>query len=140
MLYVCITSAVDNSSPSGSLRPGDGVKAPIQRSPHIMNKKPTMNQLMILKPKGGGSEVRITERIGTKFYELGTILLKDDYAKIMETVKENERGNVDKINTDLLRRWLNGNGAPVTWKVLVDALEDIKEKELADDIVKALHT
>ena len=104
-----------------------------------MNERPTMNDLIILKRKGG-NPVRIIGRIGKRHTDLGTILLEDEFGTVMETIKENAGGNTEKINREMLRRWLAGNGAPVTWKVLVDALLEIKEKALADDIVDALRT
>lgn len=142
MLYTCtlITSAVDSGFQSGSSQLGDGVKkSSVQSFPH-MNERPTMNQLSMLEQKGGGNAVRIIERIGKKHTELGTILLNDEHGVVMEIIKENARGNVEAINREILRRWLAGSGAAVTWKVLVEALVDVKEKALAKDIVNALHT
>ena len=98
-----------------------------------------MNDLTILK-RTGGDPVRIIERIGKRHTELGTILLKDEFGTLMETIKEDTGGNTEKTNREMLRQWLAGNGTPVTWKVLVDALVEIKEKALADDIVDALNT
>ena len=103
-----------------------------------MNERPTMNQLDNLEWKGDGNTVRIIERIGTKYTEIGIILLEDGHGVVMEAIRENNRGNVEAINRDMLQRWLRGSGAPVTWKVLVEALVKVKEKTLADDIIDTL--
>ena len=106
-----------------------------------MNEKPTMNQLTVVLERGDGENpVRISERIGAKSSDVGTILLKDDTGVIMETITENARGKVDAVNWEMLRRWLAGSGAPVNWKTLVDALESAQLKALANDIVDALNT
>ena len=105
-----------------------------------MNERPTMNQLANLKRGDGGNPVRIFERIGVKYSDVGMYLLNDDYGMKMQTVADNARGNVDTINREMFRQWLAGGGAPVSWKVLVDALEGAQLKALANDIVDALNT
>ena len=105
-----------------------------------MNERPTMNQLAILERGDGGNPVRISERIGVKYSDVGMYLLKDDHGVKMETVADNARGNVDSINREMFRRWLAGSGAPVSWKVLVNTLERAQLIALANDIVDALNT
>lgn len=139
VLFTYPYSAADNGFLSGSSQVGDGSKkGAIKSFPH-MNERPTMNQLSVLEWKGGNA-VRIIERIGTKHAEVGTILLKDEHGVVMEIIKENARGNCEATNREMLRRWLAGSGAPVTWKVLVDTLVKVKEDILANDIVAALQT
>ena len=108
--------------------------------PDILNERPKMNQLVILERSGGHDPVRIIERIGAQNSEIGTILLNDERGVIMDTIKHNARGNVEATNKEMFRRWLAGGGAEVSWKVLVDTLEKLQFKALADDIVDALRS
>ena len=113
----------------------------LRNFPH-MHERPSMIQLSMLeRGAGGGKPVRIIERIGSKNTELGHFLLNDEDGSIMETIVDNTRGNNEAVNREMFRRWLAGSGVqPVTWKKLVEALERFKLKELANDIVDALHT
>ena len=58
----------------------------------------------------------------------------------MSTIQENARGKAEAINRKIFQQWLAGSGAPVSWKVLVDALEKSQLKALTNDIVDALGT
>lgn len=118
---------------------GGSKKISLRNFPH-MNDKPTMNQLSILERKDGENPVRITQRIGAQNFDLGTYLLNDDHGNVMITIKENARGNTEAINREIFRRWLAGSGKEVSWKVLVEALEKVQLKALADDIVESLQT
>lgn len=99
-----------------------------------MNERPQMHQLYSLK------EVRIIDRIGTKYRELGTKLLNDDDGSVMDIIVEDARGNNPTINIieSIFHKWLRGEGTSVSWNQLVDTLTDVKLKELAKDIVDAL--
>ena len=139
-ILICfITAVTSGDSITKTSQQGTGDKASFRNFPH-MNERPTMNQLAILERGDGGNPVRICERIGAKYSYVGTYLLKDDHGVIMETVADNASGNIDTINREMFRRWLTGGGAPVSWKVLVDALERAQLKALANDIVDALNT
>jgi hypothetical protein len=119
---------------------GTGDKASFRNFPH-MNERPTIIQLTIILERGdGGNPVRISERIGAKYSDIGTYLLKDDHGGKMETITNNARGKIDAINREIFRQWLAGGATPVSWKVLVDALERAQLKALANDIVDALNT
>ena len=85
--------------------------------------------------------VRIITRIGREYAQLGIFLLNDEDGAVMTIIKENSRGNVEDINREMLRRWLAGAGADVSWKVLVETLKNFNLRMLAEDIVDALqHT
>ena len=106
-----------------------------------MNERPTMKQLNMLERRDGRDPVRIITRIGNEYAQLGIFLLNDEDGAVMTIIKENSRGNVEDINREMLRRWLAGAGADVSWKVLVETLKNCKLKVLAEDIVDALqHT
>ena len=105
-----------------------------------MNERPKMPQLYSLKRSDGGKEVRIIDRIATKYRELGTMLLNDDNGNKMDNIVEDARGNnpTRKIIVNIFSKWLSGEGTSVSWNQLVDTLRDVKLKQLANDIVDAL--
>ena len=106
-----------------------------------MNIKPKLDQLYSLKRDDNGSDVRIIERIGTDYRELGTKLLNDEYGNLMESIMEDARGRTQEITESVFKRWIKGkDSTPVSWKQLVDTLRDVGLKELAKDIVDALNT
>ena len=103
-----------------------------------MNERPTMKQLNMLERRDGEDPVRIITRIGGESAQLGDFLLNSEDGAVMATIKENARGNVEDTNREILRRWLAGAGADVSWKVLVETLQKCNLKNLAKDIVDAL--
>jgi hypothetical protein len=104
-----------------------------------MYDRPTLNELQVLKGRDKES-VRIIERIGDWYSELGTYLLNDDHGALLKTIAANANGNVEAINREILTRWINGQGIKdVNWRTLVHALRvGPKLNTLADDIVTAL--
>ena len=133
-----ITSTGDSTTKLS--QQGTGDKASFRNFLH-MNEKPTMNQLTVVLERGdGGDPVRISDRIGARSSDVGTILLKDDHGVIMHTITANALGKAEAVNREMFRRWLAGSGAPVNWKTLVDVLESAQLKALANDIVDALNT
>ena len=104
-----------------------------------LNERPTMEQLIELKRTDGGSPVRIKERISRDIYDLGIILLHDDYGKIMEAIVGYSNGRLKSVIDEVFTRWLNTQGSQAaTWKVLVVALKQVPLNTLADDIIQAL--
>ena len=105
--------------------------------PH-MNDRPTMPELSNLKRSGGGNRVKIIERIGgEKSSALGDILLHDEHGIHMKNIKHEER-SVEAVNREMFRQWLQGGGARVSWKALVNDLDTVGLNTLADDIIDAL--
>ena len=82
-----------------------------------------------------GRRVNIIERISTKYYEFGTFILEDEYGDKMDAIVEHCRENSYKINRQVLKRWLNGEGKmPVSWATLATELEHAGLGELAREI------
>ena len=52
----------------------------------------------------------------------------------MDIIKDNNRGDSERISHSILREWLRGKGLPVTWETLVKALRDTKLFALADKV------
>lgn len=66
---------------------------------------------------------------------LGPLLLDDDTGAITDTIAEQCHMNAFRINFEVLKRWLRGNGkTPVTWGTLVEKLKSAKLNELARKI------
>ena len=105
-----------------------------------MDEKPTMPQLTSLTAPGKQT-VRIIERIGAQnSAALGGILLNDKHGVLMNNIKNDERDNTQAVNREMLRQWLQGRGAEVSWKVLVKALDNVGLRTLSDDIVDTLQS
>ena len=83
--------------------------------------------------------VNILKEIGSNYEHFGTLLLEDESgAKVKAIVKEH-RGDDGSINIEIFREWLQGQGAtPVSWRTLVDILNDVGLKTLATDITNEL--
>ena len=106
---------------------------------HRMYDRPTLNELQVLKGRDRHS-VRIIERIGNQYSELGTYLLNDEFGALLKTIETNANGKVEAINREILTRWINGQGIKdINWRTLVHVLRvGPKLNTLADDIVAAL--
>ena len=79
--------------------------------------------------------VSIPVEIATKYTQFGTLLLDDRTGSKVTSLEHEHHKNSAKINTEILRQWLNGSGKkPVTWKTLVEVLHDIELSTLAGNI------
>ena len=94
--------------------------------------RPNMREL--IRFQGRNKTINIPQRICTKWYDFGIFLLRDDYAAIVDSIAKEQRDRPEQINKDILKRWIQGEGQPVTWETLVGVLRDIELNELADDI------
>ena len=82
-----------------------------------------------------GIQVNIIDRISTKYYKFGTFILEDEYGNKMDAIVEHCREDSYKINRQVLKRWLNGEGKmPVSWATLATELEHAGLGELAREI------
>ena len=99
---------------------------------------PTLEELTVFPTRSHG-KVNIPEQIGRKYTEFGVQLLKDRTGARVSNMVEKHRGDPQKINTEILQEWLqNEHGErPVSWRMLVEVLRDIKLSELARDTEEA---
>lgn len=51
----------------------------------------------------GTRKIDIPKRIGVAYYNVGTVLLDDTSGSIMPQIEETFRGNIHRINIDILR-------------------------------------
>ena len=67
------------------------------------------------------------------------MLLNDEDGSIVESITSQFHKNAANISREILMRWIRGEGLqPVTWRTLIDTLQDIGITELATCIDKNL--
>ena len=110
----------------------DTVYAVLELYNPTSGERPNMREL--IRFQGRNTPINIPQRIGTKWYDFGIFLLRDDYAAIVDSIAKEQRDRPEQINKDILKRWIQGEGQPVTWETLVGVLRDIELNELADGI------
>ena len=74
----------------------------------------------------------IHERIGQKCMDFGILLLQDDGSLMQHIRLQNEDTGV--IVLEVLARWLQGIGLPVTWRSLIEVLRKCELYDLAAEI------
>ena len=93
---------------------------------------------LIAFPANNGN-LNIPERISTKYKQFGVILLEDGEGTIVDGIAHKNFNNPEEINVDILTQWLRGKGRkPVTWRTMINTLEEIGLNTLAEDIGLAL--
>ena len=85
-----------------------------------------------------GKKVRVIARIASEWEKLALALSIEAY--IMRTIKRNHGNSCEDACTDLLRRWLEGEGRePKTWATLVEALKEVPDVETVSAISDVLN-
>lgn len=81
-------------------------------------------------------KINIAEQIGTEYIKFGSLILpQDTTGVVVKNIEHTNHFNPERINTEILRKWLAGEGKqPVTWTTLVVILDDIGLSSLANDI------
>ena len=94
--------------------------------------------LIILRkfPTPSGS-INILEKVGSKFKEIGNILLQSDDGAKVKTIEMSKNGDVDNIVHEIFRKWIN-ESVESTWGHLVQCLRDVNLDPLADKIDRCL--
>ena len=104
--------------------------------------KPTMPQLLSFQ--GKSKCINMAQEISVQWQIVGTILLDDENGTIMLAIAQQFANNAQDINTEILRRWVQGKGIDCTWHSLLNALsgpctalagsvrEALKEEETAE--------
>ena len=79
--------------------------------------------------------INIAEKIGTKYYEFGLLLLNDSNGTRVRSMEHKHREDAERINTEILQEWAIGRGKKtVTWETLTEVLHDIGLHTLAREI------
>ena len=79
--------------------------------------------------------INISQEIGTKYGQFGTLLLNDPNGARVSNIERKHRGDAEQINTEILREWATGRGKkPVNWETLTKVLREIELCTLASEI------
>ena len=101
--------------------------------------RPTL--LLLLSLSCAKKRVNIPVEVGTKYIEFGTFLLQDKSGAKVKNLEHKYQRDAERINTEILREWLNGEGKqPVTWATFIEVLRDIELSSLAKDIIAVLYS
>ena len=101
------------------------------------DQNPTMPEMTALK--GRTRDINIVEGIGAKWDNVGTALLDDTYGTIIPAIALEHSNNAERINREILRRWIQGEGIPDrTWKDLLCVLRSVHRNTLADMVEETL--
>ena len=89
---------------------------------HIVTDKPTIKLLNKYK-----------SRIAPQWYALGTQLLEDKYISQLNIIQKNNPVDVENSCYKMFEYWLSVD-IKATWNKLIDALEEIGQSTIADEI------
>ena len=78
--------------------------------------------------------LQIPQKVGTKYFSLGTFLLNDTTGCIVTSIEQKCSQDPVRIVQNILSDWLQGKGTAVTWKSLIKALQDADLKVLAKEV------
>ena len=77
----------------------------------------------------------IVLEIQNDFEKFGIQLLQDDNGAIIAGIERKKRGDPGDVTVEIFRQWLQGKGRkPITWRTLVECLEDTNLHVAADYI------
>ena len=88
----------------------------------------------LIRFKGRGRRINIPQEVGTHYQQFGILLLNDPTGSCVRNIIHKCREQPEDIIFEILRQWLEGKGGSVTWETLVETLEDIGLRTLAQDI------
>jgi len=81
----------------------------------------------------GGRQVKIVETIAYRWQDVALALYFE--GSVIASIKESTFSNVEEGCRRMLDRWLEGGcHEPVTWKRLVEALQDAGFRKLAESL------
>ena len=99
---------------------------------------PALTELRKFPAKDGSIDV--AAEIGTDYEYFGTLILEDKTGSKLKSIDKTKHGDAGDIAVEILRLWLQGKGKPVTWRTLVECLQDIGLNVLANNIKSGLST
>ena len=79
--------------------------------------------------------INLPQDIGTRYVMFGKLLLEDNTLTEVHSITGNHSDDIERINTEILKQWITGKGKhPVTWKTLIEVLQDVGLTVLAAEI------
>ena len=99
--------------------------------------KPTLRELLCFKYNGTQHKIHIIDAVASRWRRLGLALNISDYH--LNNIERNH-GNVEDRCQTMLSDWLQGTvgDGPVTWETLVEAIDDARYGELAQQLIRVL--
>ena len=89
--------------------------------------------------QGRTETINIVRRIGVQWAMVGTTLLDDKDGTIIPAIAQQHGNNADRINMDILGRWIRGEGIPDhSWRGLLGALRVHCGEALAQSVQEVL--
>lgn len=86
-----------------------------------------------------GRPTNIARRIGSNWFTFGILLLDDNEGDIVTAISQQNHGNPERINLDILQTWIRGQGIrDRTWRGLLGALEEGGCNTLAEEMKEVL--
>ena len=83
--------------------------------------------------------IDITKRIGVNWRRVGITLLNDTSGEVVSAIHQQCFGNVDDINLEVMKRWINGEGVgDRSWQRLLHVLRCHDCIALAEEIERCL--
>ena len=84
-------------------------------------------------------QLNIIQSIGTRYYDLGILLLEDDNGVLVNALRSEHLLNAEEIIRAIFQRWIAGTGRkPSSWRTLVDVLRQCQLAAQADAIDAAV--
>ena len=77
------------------------------------------------------------EEVDGNYKQFGILLLNDETGSHVDNIKKSEQTPED-IVIEILKKWLQGRGMPVTWQSLITSLENSAHRMLASTIKEKL--
>ena len=103
----------------------------------FVGEKPKLTKLLSFPTSTGA--INITEKVGSKYVQLGLMLLEDDDGSTVDQITSDCHHKSADIALEILKRWIRGKGRqPVTWQTLTETLKIIGLTELASSIESSL--
>ena len=88
----------------------------------------------LIRFRGRERRINIPQEVGTHYQQFGILLLNDSMGSRVRNIIHKCREQPEDIIFEILKQWMEGKGGPVTWETLVETLEDIGLRTLAQDI------
>lgn len=78
--------------------------------------------------------------IGAQHERFGIHILNDGSGQLVASIMGNAGNRAANIKMEVVRRWLQGEGKEVSWKMLAQVLDTVGYKILAEDISTSLQS
>ena len=98
---------------------------------------PTLAKLMLLKT-ASGEKIKIIHSLAPHWNLFGVLLEFDHNGTQVETIDKKHRGDPVACCQAMFQHWLSGNGRkPLSWRTLIELLEDADQEVLAGEVRNA---